>query len=278
MDELHTFDGAQGTDLACLVRRLRARLGVGDGLICAGTSATLGGEGAEPDLREYVSRIFDQPFEPGSIVGETRQSIDEFLGGSLIGGHLMPRADLADVVDRRQASAEDYVRALHELFFGVPIEGGFESADWRVALAHRPREHATFVNLLRVLDGRTMPVTEVADRLCRSLPVATGREALAVLDGLCALISAARRREEGEESGRLLPFLQVGLHLWVRELRRMVCSVFDVASVHGSHEGAAVKAGGETSTDAAAGRRAAVGTARQRNSAAIVLTAAPWRR
>ncbi len=28
VDELHTFDGAQGTDLACLIRRLRVRLGV----------------------------------------------------------------------------------------------------------------------------------------------------------------------------------------------------------------------------------------------------------
>ena len=27
VDELHTFDGAQGTDLACLIRRLKARLG-----------------------------------------------------------------------------------------------------------------------------------------------------------------------------------------------------------------------------------------------------------
>ena len=43
VDELHTFDGAQGTDLACLIRRLRARLQADDGLICAGTSATIGG-------------------------------------------------------------------------------------------------------------------------------------------------------------------------------------------------------------------------------------------
>ena len=26
VDELHTFDGAQGTDLACLIRRLKERL------------------------------------------------------------------------------------------------------------------------------------------------------------------------------------------------------------------------------------------------------------
>ena len=44
VDELHTFDGAQGTDLALLLRRLRARLKTPESyLICAGTSATLGG-------------------------------------------------------------------------------------------------------------------------------------------------------------------------------------------------------------------------------------------
>ena len=43
VDELHTFDGAQGTDLALLLRRLQARLHTPAGhLICAGTSATLG--------------------------------------------------------------------------------------------------------------------------------------------------------------------------------------------------------------------------------------------
>jgi DEAD/DEAH box helicase domain-containing protein len=43
VDELHTFDGAQGTDLALLLRRLRARLQTPEGhLVCAGTSATLG--------------------------------------------------------------------------------------------------------------------------------------------------------------------------------------------------------------------------------------------
>jgi len=45
VDELHTFDGAQGTDLALLLRRLKSRLGTPEGsLIHAGTSATLGGQ------------------------------------------------------------------------------------------------------------------------------------------------------------------------------------------------------------------------------------------
>ena len=85
VDELHTFDGAQGTDLACLIRRLRVRLGVAsEKLICAGSSATLGDGADETELLDYVSRIFGQRFEPGAIVGETRQSIDAFLGDAVI--------------------------------------------------------------------------------------------------------------------------------------------------------------------------------------------------
>ncbi len=64
VDELHTFDGAQGTDLALLLRRLRARLKIEPKhLICAGTSATLGGGSDTAPLREYARQVFGVPFE-----------------------------------------------------------------------------------------------------------------------------------------------------------------------------------------------------------------------
>ncbi len=231
VDELHTFDGARGTDLACLIRRLRMRLGApAEKLVCVGTSATLGG-----DPREYVSRIFDQRFDQGSIVGESRQTIDDFLGDALIRRHLLASSESAAVVDhRRYDTTEAYLRAQHELFLGEPIDGTFHSADWRVGLGEKLREHIVFVNLLRALDGRPTALPELAKRLRGSLPVANDSEALGVLNGLCALISAARVRvRPGGEGGRgsdanddqLQPFLHVGVHLWVRELRRMVCSV-----------------------------------------------------
>ena len=229
VDELHTFDGAQGTDLACLIRRLRVRLRASPGkLICIGTSATLGGAGHargggdargpggasgtggvdgaggtngsgaadragdEAELLEYVSRIFGQRFEPGAIVGETRQSIDAFLGDAVISRYLHPRDDLAAHVDpARYATAEQYLRAQHELFFDAPIEGAFGAAQWRLALADRLREHAAFVNLLRVLDGSPKPMSGIVARLRRSLPVANGREALGVLNGLCGCSTTA---------------------------------------------------------------------------------------
>ena len=67
----------------------------------------------------------------------------------------------------------------------------------------------------------------IVERLRHSLPVANDLEALGVLNGLCALISAARRRERNGAESATRPFLQVGLHLWVRELRRMVCSLHE---------------------------------------------------
>lgn len=80
VDELHTFDGAQGTDLACLIRRLRDRLEAGQELACVGTSATVGAD-ASAALLKYATDVFATPFEPEAVVLEDRQSADEFLLG-----------------------------------------------------------------------------------------------------------------------------------------------------------------------------------------------------
>ena len=223
VDELHTFDGAQGTDLACLIRRLRARLQVPrDGLVCVGTSATIG-TGDDVPIREYASRVFNQEFEPGSVVGETRQAADEFLSGALITGHLPPTDRLAETLDpSRHATSASYLRAAHQAFFNEPTAEHSDSGDWKVEVADRLREHTAFRNLLQVLRGAPKPLSQVASMLRRTLPVTSDEEATAVLNALCALISAARVRDDG---GELRPFLDVGVHLWVRELGRMVCSV-----------------------------------------------------
>ena len=82
VDELHTFDGAQGTDLACLIRRLRDFLGLGDELACVGTSATLGGENGIADLQKYASDVFGADFsDSASIIREDRLSAGEYLSG-----------------------------------------------------------------------------------------------------------------------------------------------------------------------------------------------------
>ena len=229
VDELHTFDGAQGTDLACLIRRLRARLQADDGLICVGTSATIGDAGDEKAILKYVSGVFHQQFSADAVVGETRQGIDEFLQDSIISYHLTPRADLAERLDpSRHASLADYIRAQHEVFFREPPTGEFASPEWRLELGRKLREHASFVNLLRVLDGPApVAMGTVLDRLQRSLPVSGVDEAAMCLDSLCALISVAREDGGDGAEARSGPLLNLKVHLWVRELRRMVCSVYE---------------------------------------------------
>lgn len=81
VDELHTFDGAQGTDLACLIRRLKERIGQtgSDSLACVGTSATIGGKNEIRSLCAFASDVFATNFERDSVITEERLSPDEFL-------------------------------------------------------------------------------------------------------------------------------------------------------------------------------------------------------
>ena len=72
------------------MRRLRARLQVDDGQVCAGTSATIGGGEDRTTILGYVSEVFHQPFSPDAVVGEVRQGIDEFLRDAIISSYLVP--------------------------------------------------------------------------------------------------------------------------------------------------------------------------------------------
>ena len=84
LDEFHTYDGAQGTDVAMLLRRLGATLGMAElgrplgGATPVATSATLGtGDTASAELAELTGKVFGVEFAPESVIGETRQTVDE---------------------------------------------------------------------------------------------------------------------------------------------------------------------------------------------------------
>lgn len=76
LDELHTYRGRQGADVALLVRRVRDRLAT-EKLQCVGTSATLVGEGTFAEQQEEVARVATQLFgarvHPEHVTGETLQ-------------------------------------------------------------------------------------------------------------------------------------------------------------------------------------------------------------
>ncbi len=70
LDELHTYRGRQGADVAMLVRRIRRRLNPG-GLQCIGTSATMSSdERPEKAVASVASRLFDCDILPSRVITE----------------------------------------------------------------------------------------------------------------------------------------------------------------------------------------------------------------
>ena len=84
LDELHTYRGRQGADVAILVRRLRNRCTPDKAPICIGTSATMASEGSDINRAEAVanvaSRLFGTPIGPESVIDESlRRATDDRL-------------------------------------------------------------------------------------------------------------------------------------------------------------------------------------------------------
>ncbi|MBN1811811.1 MAG: DEAD/DEAH box helicase [Anaerolineae bacterium] len=74
LDELHTYRGRQGADVALLVRRVRDACH-SPAMQCVGTSATLAGGGTlaeqQTEIAAVASRLFGSPVKPGRVIGET---------------------------------------------------------------------------------------------------------------------------------------------------------------------------------------------------------------
>ena len=74
LDELHTYRGRQGADVAMLIRRLRDECQADD-LQVIGTSATMSSEGTLEDRARVVAgvatRLFGTEVRPEHVVGET---------------------------------------------------------------------------------------------------------------------------------------------------------------------------------------------------------------
>ena len=78
LDELHTYRGRQGADIALLVRRTREILSAKD-MQCIGTSATMSSSGSLADQKKEIAKvagmIFGADFKPECIIGETLRRV-----------------------------------------------------------------------------------------------------------------------------------------------------------------------------------------------------------
>lgn len=259
LDEFHTYDGAQGTDVAMLLRRLGLTLKrlrpagppkptgagpLGD-VTPVATSATLGDDGDPGRMLEFAETVFGIPFPPDSVVRETRQSVRQWVRAALAGA--TPRggaprrldnalvsaiADLPPDIDT--ASASGLATAVLELLFtdgeGVDWSGisdddllaSVASHDLVQAIAHRAERAVGIDALADELLPAGLGVTETYE----------GRrdQRQVFLTRVLAMLSHVRAR-----LGRR--GLSIDLHLWIRELTRIDRAAAPTARFHWADDG-----------------------------------------
>lgn len=73
LDEIHTYTGQRGADVACLIRRVKQRTGTVGNIRCIGTSATVQageGEDSKEIVATFAQRLFGESFEKDDVISE----------------------------------------------------------------------------------------------------------------------------------------------------------------------------------------------------------------
>lgn len=238
VDELHTFDGAQGADLALLIRRLKARLKTpASHLACVGSSATLGsGDEAAEKLVKYAEDLFGEKFETKGVIREDRLLTHEYLESIDFTDLPSPKSVVDGVEAGLGQTQAQAVLSLAKLFFedfdpasryfDKSIPGDPSHPTWRVALGTKLRAHVAFHRALEAIQasGRAASLESAVDALAgaRLFRAGWSKAELTALVEAIVILTAWARRELG---GRVQPLLNVRVQTWARELGRMVAAL-----------------------------------------------------
>jgi DEAD/DEAH box helicase domain-containing protein len=218
LDELHTYDGAQGSDVACLLRRLRAKLELTPGTYCCvGTSATLAGDEATAtgDLIDFASKLFGERFSRDSVIREDRLDLGEYLTDDEEYSDLP--TPTADMIPTAGDSVEDYIERQCGSWFGKHNLGP-------LAVGGHLRKHGFLRTILLNLEGRITDWATLTDRIASwdtQFDAFAAKDRIRTLQSFLALISFAKRQVGEREE----PFLACQVQLWVREMSRLVRAV-----------------------------------------------------
>ena len=121
-DELHTYRGRQGADVAMLIRRVKDACAAPD-VQCVGTSATMSTEGSGDDQRrvvaEVASQIFGTAVKPEHVIGETLVRATAADPGQVTRQRIAAPAAPADYADL----AGDPLASWIETAFGLARDG-----------------------------------------------------------------------------------------------------------------------------------------------------------
>ncbi|WP_351232253.1 DEAD/DEAH box helicase [Streptomyces sp. NPDC002133] len=233
LDEFHTYDGAQGTDVAMLLRRLASAVGASEagrplGSICpVATSATLGeGGGDGSGILAVAEQVFGVPFGPESVIGEERLTADQFVGEV---DYELPEPpspkEVIDVSGGPGVESDPDRLDLDALAARLLGRRGLDVFQ----IGRLLKKHDFTHGVLALLNGEPLDEWGLRDRMARFgyAWARTAREnprlALEALSRFVALLSSARDPESDESRPR--PLLHIEAHLWVRPVGRVLSGV-----------------------------------------------------
>ena len=214
LDELHTYDGAQGTDVANLIRRLKLKLNLPKTSLCPiGTSATIGnGEDSKARLCEYATNVFGEQFREECVIEEHRIPVEEYIDAVTMG---LPDGKLIkECVFGSDDTVESYIRRLCKYWLkksgATPVEAG-----------QILRRMGITRDLLMALKDGILTVDELKDRLednadfRRLRQQYSDKTCMIAIENLLALVAYAKRPLSGTKT---VPMLYMQVQLWQREL------------------------------------------------------------
>ena len=214
LDELHTYDGAQGTDVANLIRRLKLKLNLPKTSLCPiGTSATIGnGEDSKARLCEYATNVFGEQFREECVIEEHRIPVEEYIDAVTMG---LPDGKLIkECVFGSDDTVESYIRRLCKYWLkksdATPVEAG-----------QILRRMGITIDLLMALKDGILTVDELKDRLednadfRRLRQQYSDKTCMIAIENLLALVAYAKRPLSGTKT---VPMLYMQVQLWQREL------------------------------------------------------------
>jgi DEAD/DEAH box helicase domain-containing protein len=227
LDELHTYDGAQGTR-----RGVPAAPPVGAArppasLCPVGTSATVTSReaGSERRLLEFAAAVFSRQPDELAIIGERRRTAQTFfeLYGGVRRGELP--GDTAPLVPQPGDELEDHVTRVAHVWFPEGSRLGEGPALDRAALADALMGHPALRALIEVASDGIHDMDDLEARLGERLPGFASRGAVDKQRLLTSMLTLLSWSQHEDAEGRRSPLLTVQVQLWIREIRRLVRSL-----------------------------------------------------
>lgn len=171
LDEIHSYRGALASEMACLIRRLKARCGLKAGeLRCLGTSATVSQDaGGDAALARFARDLFAEPFDAANIVGEAYVPHAEPAAPYMPPLARLSSKELATVKHDDAAA----LVALAEQLCGRRSASGGGTYDKIRALL----DGNQFIEALREAGKEPRSPRELAEVLCQKLPALTELDA-----------------------------------------------------------------------------------------------------